>query len=135
MQAHEKDAGSKMRRRIIASKAKYLGSCLLPSPIESEATISFHNDRIEIPELDTSLPVEHVSTVELVEGNDLPAKTAMMFGVVGCIIEKDKPHMIIVIDNNSQDMLFKLNDRIIAERLVGDINKGLKQQKAKRKSK
>ena len=81
------------------------------------------------------LPVEHVSTVDLVEGNNLPAKTAMIFGVVGCVIEKDKPYMIIVIGNNSQDLLFKLNHRITAEQLVAEINKALKQQTPKGKSK
>jgi hypothetical protein len=58
----------------------------------------------------------------------------MMFGVVGVVIEKDKPYMIIVIGNNSQDLLFKLNDRIIAEQLVAEINNALKQLIAKGKS-
>ena len=134
MSAHENDTRSNRIRGLIVSKAKYLGSCLLPSPIESEATLSFHNDRIGIPELDISLPIEQVSKVELVEGSNLPAETAMMFGVVGVVIEKDKPYMIIVIGNNSQDLLFKLNDRIIAEQLVAEINNALKQLIAKGKS-
>jgi hypothetical protein len=134
MSARENDAGSNSIRGLIVSKAKYLGSCLLPSPIESEATLSFHNDRIEIPELDTALPIEQVSKVELFEGSNLPAKTAMMFGVVGVVIEKDKPYMIIVIGNNSQDMLFKLSDRIIAEQMVAEINNALEQLTAKGKS-
>jgi hypothetical protein len=109
-------------RPIIVSKVKYLGLCLLPSPIELQATIVLYRDRIHIPELDATIPVGKVSRIELVIGKDLPPQTIVMFGVVGAIIEKDKPYIMIEIDSSSDSLLFKFDDRIIADKLVEEIN-------------
>ena len=49
---------------IIVSKVKYLGSCLLPSPIEMEATTELYCNRMQIPELDATIPIDKVSQVE-----------------------------------------------------------------------
>jgi hypothetical protein len=109
-------------RPIIVSKVKYLGSCLLPSPIELEATIVLYQNRIHIPELDATIPVDKVSRIEVVKGKDLPSQTIVMFGVVGAIIEKDKPYTIIEIGNSYDSMLFKFDDMIIADKLVEQID-------------
>jgi hypothetical protein len=109
-------------RPIIVSKVKYLGSCLLPSPIELEATIVLYQNRIHIPELDATIPVDKVSRIEVVKGKDLPPQTIVMFGVVGAIIEKDKPYTIIEIGNSYDSMLFKFDDMIIADKLVEQID-------------
>jgi hypothetical protein len=108
-------------RPIIVSKVKYLGSCLLPSPIELEATIVLYHNRIHIPELDATIHVGKISKVELVKGKDLPSQTIVMFGVVGAIIEKDKPYMITEIGSSSDSVLFKFEDMIIADKLVEEI--------------
>jgi hypothetical protein len=42
---------------IVVSKVRYLGSSLLPSPIELEATISLYHNRMHIPELDATIPL------------------------------------------------------------------------------
>jgi hypothetical protein len=109
-------------RPIIMSKVKYLGSCLLPSPIELEATIVLYHNRIHIPELDATIPVDKVSRIEVVKGKDLPSQTIVMFGVVGAIIEKDKPYIIIEIVSSPDSLLFKFEDMIIADKLVEEIN-------------
>jgi hypothetical protein len=109
-------------RPIIVSKVKYLGSCLLPSPIELEATIVLYQNRIHIPELDATIPVDKVSRIEVVKGKDLPSQTIVMFGVVGVIIEKDKPYTIIEIGNSSDSMLFKFDNMIIADKLLEQID-------------
>jgi hypothetical protein len=107
---------------IVVSKVRYLGSCLLPSPIELEATISLYHNRIHIPELDALIPIATISTVEVVEGKDLPSQTVLMFGVVGAIIEKNKPYLIIEIGMSSDSLLFKFEDMRIAVKLVEEIN-------------
>ena len=114
-------------RPIIVSKVKYLGSCLLPSPIELEATIVLYHNRIHIPELDATIPVGKVSKIELVKGKDLPSQTIVMMGVVGAIIEKDKPYIMTEIGSSSDSLLFKFEDMIIADKLVEEIKaaKGL----------
>jgi hypothetical protein len=114
-------------RPIIVSKVKYLGSCLLPSPIELEATIVLYHNRIHIPELDATIPVDKVSKIELVKGKDLPSQTIVMMGVVGAIIEKDKPYIMTEIGSSSDSLLFKFEDMIIANKLVEEIKaaKGL----------
>ncbi len=109
-------------RPIIMSKVKYLGSCLLPSPIELEATIVLYHNRIHIPELDATIPVGKVSRIEVVKGKDLPSQTIVMFGVVGAIIKKDKPYIIIEIVSSPDSLLFKFEDMIIADKLVEEIN-------------
>jgi hypothetical protein len=107
---------------IVVSKVRYLGSCLLPSPIELEATISLYHNRIRIPELDATIPIAKISRVEVVEGKDLPSQTVLMFGVVGAIIEKNKPYLIIEIGMSSDSLLFKFEDMRIAVKLVEEIN-------------
>jgi hypothetical protein len=106
---------------IMASKVKYLGSCLLPSPIELEVTIVLYHNRIHIPELDATIPIDKVSQIELAKGEDLPSPTVMMFGVVGLIVEKEKPYMMIQIVNSPDSLLFKFENMILADRLVKKI--------------
>jgi hypothetical protein len=99
-------------RPVIVSKVKYLGSCLLPSPIELEATIVLYHDRMS---------VDKISQIELAKGNDLPSQTIMMFGVVGLIVEKENPYMIIEIVNSPDRLLFKFDNMMIADKLVKEI--------------
>jgi hypothetical protein len=106
---------------IIVSKVKYLGSCLLPSPIELEGTIALYPDEIRIPELDAIIPVSKVSKIEWVIGKDLPSETIVMCGVLGAIIDKSKPYILIEIGSISDSMLFKLDDIVIADKLVQEI--------------
>lgn len=108
-------------RPVIVSKVKYLGSCLLPSPIELEATIVLYHDRMHIPEFDTTISMDKISQIELAKGNDLPSQTIMMFGVVGLIVEKENPYMIIEIVNSPDRLLFKFDNMIIADKLVKEI--------------
>jgi hypothetical protein len=109
-------------RPIIVSKAKYLGSCLLPSPIELEATIVLYPNRIHIPALDATIPVDKVSGIKLVKGKDLPSQTIVMFGVVGAIIEKDKPYIIIEIGSSPDGLLFKFDNAVVADKLVEQVD-------------
>ena len=108
-------------RPIVVSKVKYLGSCLLPSPIELEATIVLYHDRMHIPEFDTTISMDKISQIELAKGNDLPSQTIMMFGVVGLIVEKENPYMIIEIVNSPDRLLFKFDNMMIADKLVKEI--------------
>ncbi len=108
-------------RPVIVSKVKYLGSCLLPSPIELEATIVLYHDRMHIPEFDTTISMDKISQIELAKGNDLPSQTIMMFGVVGLIVEKENPYMIIEIVNTPDRLLFKFDNMMIADKLVKEI--------------
>src|ERR671910_252371 len=108
-------------RPVIVSKVKYLGSCLLPSPIELEATIVLYHDRMHIPEFDTTISMDKISQIELAKGNDLPSQTIMMFGVVGLIVEKENPYMIIEIVNSPDRLLFKFDNMMIADKLVNEI--------------
>jgi hypothetical protein len=109
-------------RPIIVSKVKHLGSCILPSPIELEATIVLYHNRIHIAELDATIPVAKVSGIEVVKGKDLPSQTIVMFGVVGAIVEKDKPYVIIEIGSSPDSLLFRFEDMTIADKLVEEIN-------------
>ena len=111
----------KQDRPIIVSKVKYLGSCLLPSPIELETTIVLYHNRIHIPELDAIIPLGKVSKIELVKGMDLPSQTIIMFGIVGAIIEKDKPYIMIEIGSSPDSLLFRFEDMIIADRVLEEI--------------
>ena len=106
---------------IVLSKVKYLGSCLLPSPIQLEVTIVLYHNRMHIPELDATIPIDQVSQIELTKGKDLPSQTAVMFGVVGLIIEKENPYMMIKIVNSPDSLLFKFENMILADRLVQEI--------------
>ena len=114
-------------RPIVMSKVKYLGSCLLPSPIELEVTIVLYHDRMHIPEFDTTISMDKISQIELAKGNDLPSQTIMMFGVVGLIVEKENPYMMIKIVNSPDSLLFKFENMILADKLVKEIKsaKGL----------
>ena len=108
-------------RPVIVSKVKYLGSCLIPSPIELEATIVLYHDRMHIPEFDTTISMGKISQIELAKGNDLPSQTIMMFGVVGLIVEKENPYMLIEIVNSPDRLLFKFDNMMIADKLVKEI--------------
>ena len=108
-------------RPVIVSKVKYIGSCLLPSPIELEATIVLYHDRMHIPEFNTTISMDKISQIELAKGNDLPSQTIMMFGVVGLIVEKENPYMIIEIVNSPDRLLFKFDNMMIADKLVKEI--------------
>jgi hypothetical protein len=113
-------------RPIIVSKVKYLGSCLLPSPIELEATIVLYPNRIHIPDLDAIVPIDKVSGIKVVKGKDLPSQTIVMFGVVGAIIEKDKPYIIIEIGSSPDGLLFKFDNTVIADKLVEQVDAATK---------
>ncbi len=108
-------------RPIIVSKAKYLGSSLLPSPIELETTIVLYHDRMHIPELDATIAFNRITQVELAKGKDLPSEAIMMFGVVGLIVEKENPYMMLKIVGSPDSLLFKFEDMIIAETLLEEI--------------
>jgi hypothetical protein len=108
-------------RPIVLSKVKYLGSCLLPSPIELEVTIVFYHNRMHIPELDAIIPIDKVSQIQLAKGRDLPSQTIMMFGVVGLIVDKENPYMMIKIVNSPDSLLFKFENMILADKLVKEI--------------
>ncbi len=108
-------------RPVIVSKAKYLGSSLLPSPIEVEATIVLYHDRIQIPELDAAIAVNRVTQIELAKGKDLPSEAIMMFGVVGLIVERENPYMMLKIVNSPDSLLFKFENMILADRLIKEI--------------
>jgi hypothetical protein len=108
-------------RPIVVSKVKYLGSCLLPSPIEQEVTIVLYHNRMNIPELDSTIPIGEVSEIELAKGKDLPSQTIVMFGVVGLIVEKESPYMMIKIVNSADSLIFKFENMILAHKLVEEI--------------
>lgn len=108
-------------RPIIVSKAKYLGSSLLPSPIEQEVTIVLYRNRMHILELDATIAINKVTQIELTKGKDLPSEAIMMFGVVGLIVEKENPYMMINIINNPDTLLFKFESMVVAEMLLREI--------------
>jgi hypothetical protein len=108
-------------RPVIVSKAKYLGSSLLPSPIEVETTIVLYRDRIQIPEIDATIAVNRVTQIELAKGKDLPSEAIMMFGVLGLIVEKENPYMMLKIVGSPDSLLFKFGDMIIAQTLLEEI--------------
>jgi hypothetical protein len=80
----------------MVTKAKYLGSLILPSPVEVEVTLSLYSDRIEIPELEATIYLDKVEKVSMVKGSELPLETMMMAGVVGLVIDKDKLLYVVV---------------------------------------
>lgn len=108
-------------RPIIVSKVKYLGSSLLPSPIELEATIVLYHNRMHIPELDATIPMDKVSQIELAKGKDLPSDAIVMFGVVGLIVEKEDPYLMIKVVDSPDSLLFRHENMTVAERLVKQI--------------
>lgn len=108
-------------RPIVVSKVKYIGSCFLPSPIEQEVTIVLYHNRMNIPELDATIPIGEVSEIELAKGKDLPSQTIVMFGVVGLIVEKESPYMMIKIVNSADSLIFKFENMILAHKLVEEI--------------
>jgi hypothetical protein len=108
-------------RPIIVSKVKYLGSSLLPSPIGLEATIALYRNRIHIPELDAMIALDKVSQIELAKGKDLPSEAIMMFGVVGLVVEKEKPYLIIKIVDSADSLLFKFESMVVAETFVKEV--------------
>jgi hypothetical protein len=108
-------------RPIVVSKVKYLGSCLLPSPIEQEIAIVLYHNRLNIPELDATIPIDEVAEIELAKGKDLPSQTIMMFGVVGLIVEKENPYMMIKIVSSPDSLIFKFENMVLAHKLVEEI--------------
>ena len=80
----------------MVTKAKYLGSLILPSPVEVEVTLSLYSDRVEIPELEATIYLDKVEKVSIVKGSELPLETMMMAGVVGLVIDKDKLLYVLV---------------------------------------
>src|SRR5918999_1280906 len=108
-------------RPIVVSKVKYIGSCLLPSPIEQEVTIVLYHNRMNIPELDATIPIGEVSEIEFAKGKDLPSQTIVMFGVVGLIVEKENPYMMIKIVNSPDSLLFKFENMTLAHKIVKEI--------------
>ena len=108
-------------RPIIVSKVKYLGSSLLPSPIELETTIVLYHNRMHIPELDATIPMDKVSQIELAKGKDLPSEAIVMFGVVGLIVEKEDPYMMIKVVDSPDSLLFRHENMTVAETLVKQI--------------
>lgn len=108
-------------RPIIVSKVKSLGSSLLPSPIELEATIVLYHNRMHIPEPDTMIPLDKISQIELAKGKDLPSEAIMMFGVVGLIVEKENPYLMIKIVDSADSLLFKFENMIVAGTFVKEI--------------
>jgi hypothetical protein len=108
-------------RPIIVSKVKYLGSSLLPSPIGLEATIALYHNRIHIPELDAMIALDKVSQIELAKGKDLPSEAIMMFGVVGLVVEKENPYLIIKIVESADSLLFKFESMVVAETFVKEV--------------
>jgi hypothetical protein len=108
-------------RPIIVSKVKYLGSSLLPSPIGLEATIALYHNRIHIPELDAMIALDKVSQIELAKGKDLPSEAIMMFGVVGLVVEKENPYLIIKIVDSADSLLFKFESMVVAETFVKEV--------------
>ena len=106
---------------IVVSKVKYIGSCLLPSPIEQEVTIVLYHNRMNIPELDATIPIDEVSQIELAKGKDLPSQTIMMFGVVGLIVERENPYMMIKIVTSPDSLLFKFENMTVAHKLIKEV--------------
>ncbi len=106
---------------IIVSRCRYLGSSLLPSPVESDVTIVLYPDRMIIPELDANIPISKISQVELAKGKDLPSEAIMMFGVVGLIVEKENPYMMIRTANNPDRLIFRFENMLVAESLLKEI--------------
>ncbi len=108
-------------RPILVSKAKYLGSSLLPSPIEQEVTIILYSNRMHILELDAIIAINKVTQVRLAKGKDLPSEAIMMFGVVGLIVEKESPYIMIKVLNSHDRLLFKPENMLVAETLVKEV--------------
>ncbi len=106
---------------IIVSRCRYLGSSLLPSPVESDVTIVLYPDRMIIPELDANIPISKISQVELAKGKDLPSEAIMMFGVVGLIVEKEKPYMMLRTADSPDRLLFRFENTLVAGSLLKEI--------------
>jgi hypothetical protein len=106
---------------IIVSKCRYLGSSLLPSPVESDVTIVLYPDRLIIPELDVTILIDKISQLELAKGKDLPSEAIMMFGVVGLIVEKEKPYMMLRTADSPDRLLFRFENMLVAGSLLKEI--------------
>jgi hypothetical protein len=109
---------------LFVTKARYLGSLILPSPIEVEVTLSLYSDRIEIPELEATVYLDNIDKVTVIKGSELPVETTLMAGVVGLVIDKDKPHVIIQVrskEDAQEGILLKLDQDTIANQLVKEV--------------
>ena len=78
-------------------------------------------NRMHIPELDATIPIDTVSQIELAKGKDLPSQTVMMLGVVGVVVEKENPYITIKIVNSPDSLLFKFGNMILADKLAKEI--------------
>jgi hypothetical protein len=114
---------------LFVTKARYLGSLILPSPIEVEVTLSLYSDRIEIPELEATVYLDNIDKVTVIKGSELPVETTLMAGVVGLVIDKDKPHVIIQVrskEDAQEGILLKLDQDTIANQLVKEFERNRK---------
>jgi hypothetical protein len=84
------------------------------------ALLIYYN-RMHIPELNATIPIDKVAQIELAKGKDLPSQTIMMLGVVGVVVEKENPYMAIKIVNSPDSLLFKFGNMILADKLVKEI--------------
>ena len=76
---------------------------------------------MHIPELDATIPIDKVSQIELAKGKDLPSQTIVMLGVIGVVVEKENPYMMIKIVNSPDSLLFKFGNMILADKLAKEI--------------
>jgi hypothetical protein len=65
--------------------------------------------------------LDKVSQIELAKGKDLPSEAIMMFGVVGLIVEKENPYLIIKIVDSADSLLFKFESMVVAETFVKEV--------------
>jgi len=111
---------------VFATKAKYIGSSILPCPIEREITFSVFNHGIEMPELKASIPKDIINAIELIEkGSDLPSQTTVMCGIVGLVIDKHKPYIRIELNSQNKDttdILLKIEDIATAKKVIEFFN-------------
>lgn len=113
----------------LVTKAKYLSSLLIPSPIEVEVALSLYNDRIEIPELEaTTIYFDKVEDVKIIKGSELPAQTLGIAGIVGLIINKGKQYVVIELKSATSKgstiadgLLLRFEDDFLANHFVKEV--------------
>ncbi len=75
-----------------------------------DVTVVLHYERIEIRELDVVVSVERLSKAEFVKGSNMSPQTIVMFEIVGDTMEKHKPYFIVQVTENSDGILFKIDN-------------------------
>jgi hypothetical protein len=123
-----------VRLNSFVTNAKYLGSLILPSPIEVAVTLIVDNDKLEIPELELTLNSDNIAQVKVVKGSELQAQTTMMAGIVGLVIEKDKSYVVIkimagirdaseesIVDARADGVLLKFEEKSAAEEFLEEV--------------